>query len=72
MIQKTYQDTHEETLQPIDMDKEKQIEDVVQDKEVFLYKPYNVSSKPSRPKTPEPVSIQEEVNNLEKVLKTLQ
>ena len=36
----------------------------VQDKEVFLYKPYNIS--PSRPKTPEPMFIQDKVDNLDK------
>ena len=72
IIQEAYQDTHKEALQPVDIDKGKQKEGVVQDKEVFLYKPYNTSSKPSRPKIPEPVFIQEEVNNLEKALKTLQ
>ena len=47
----------------MDINKEKQKKGVVQDEEVFLYKPYNVSSKPSRPKIPEPVFIQKEVNN---------
>jgi len=57
MIQEAYQDIHEETLQLIDVNKEKQREGMVQDEEVFLYKPYNVLSKPSRPRTLEPIFI---------------
>ena len=45
---------------------------VVQDKEVFLYKPYNIASKPSTLTTPEPGLVQEEINNLEKTFRTLQ
>ena len=47
------------------VNKGKQKEEVIQDKEVFLYKPYTMSLELSRPTTPEP---KEEVNNLEKVL----
>jgi len=36
------------------VNKEKQKEDRVQDKEVFLYKSYDILSKSSRLKTPEP------------------
>ena len=53
------------------IDKEKQKKGVVQNEEVFLYKPYNISLDSSKPKTPKPIFIQE-VNNLEKALKTLQ
>jgi len=42
----------------------------VQDKEVFLYKPYDVSL--PRPKTQEPTTIQEEIKNLNKYIKYLQ
>jgi len=35
------------------VNKGKQKEDRVQDEEVFLYKSYDISSKSSRPKTPE-------------------
>ena len=38
---------------------------------MFLYKLYAISSEPSRP-TPEPILLKEEVDNLEKALKTLQ
>ena len=48
------------------IDKEKQKE------EVFLYKPYTISSEPRRPTIPKPILLKEQVNNLEKVLKTLQ
>jgi len=53
------------------IDKEKQKKGVVQNEEVFLYKLYNISLDSSKPKTPKPIFIQE-VNNLEKALKTLQ
>jgi len=52
-------------------DKGKQQEDIIQNKEVFLYKLYNITSEHKQPRTSEPVFIQE-VDNLEKVLKTLQ
>jgi len=71
MIQEAYQDIYKEAPQPMDIDKGKQKESVVQDEEVFLYKLYNVSSKPSRPKTSELIFIQEEVDNLENALKML-
>ena len=58
--------------QPMDINKEKQKEDIVQDEEVFLYKLYNISSKESQPKIPELIFIQEKINNLEKTLKILQ
>jgi len=51
------------------IDKEKQKEERIQDKEVFLYKLYNISLKSSQPKTPELVFIQDKVNNLEKHMK---
>ena len=54
------------------IDKKKQKEDVVQDKEVFLHKLYNILSEPSILETLEPIFIQEEVKNLEKALKMLQ
>jgi len=58
--------------QPMDINKGKQKEDIVQDEEVFLYKLYNISSKESQPKIPELIFIQEKINNLEKTLKILQ
>jgi len=51
---------------PVVNNKKKQL---VQDEEVFLYK-NNISS--SRPKTPELMFIQDEVNNLDKYMKYLQ
>ena len=51
------------------IDKGKQKEDVIQDKEIFPYKLYATLSKPT---ISELVFMQEEINNLEKVLKTLQ
>ena len=39
----------------------------IQDKEVFLYKHYEVDS--SKPKTSEPTFIQDEIVNLEKYMK---
>lgn len=54
------------------INKEKQKEDIIQDEEVFIYKPYDISSKPSRSKTSESIFIQEKAKILEKVLKMLQ
>jgi len=50
------------------MDKGKEKKSVIQDEEIFLYKPYTISSKPERPKTPTLVFITNEINNLEMVL----
>ena len=58
--------------QLMNINKGKQKEDIFQEEEVFLYKPYNISSEDDQPKMPEPIFIQEEINNLEKALKTLQ
>jgi len=65
-----YQETYQDTPQPMVVDKEK--EEVIQDKEVFLYKPYTISSEPNRPTIPKSILLKEQVNNLEKVLKILQ
>jgi len=54
------------------MNKRKQKEEVVQNKEIFLYKPHNILTKASILTTSESSLMQEEINNLEKVLKTLQ
>ena len=54
------------------VDKGKQKENKIQDEEIFLYKPYNILSKLSKPKTPKPTFVQDEVNNLEKAIKMLQ
>jgi len=39
---------------------------------VFLYKPYDISSEQEQSKTSKPIFIQKEVDNLEKMLQTLQ
>jgi len=54
------------------IDEEKQKEGVFQDKEVFLCKPYAITLESSKPPTPEPFLLKEEVDNLEKALKTSQ
>ena len=54
------------------VDKRKHKEDRVQDKEVFLYKPYDILLKLNRLKTSEPKFIQDEVNNLEKAIILMQ
>ena len=66
-----YQELYQEALQPMIIDKGKQKEDVVQNKEVFLYKPYDILLESNKSKIPEPTFIQEEAKNLEKVLKIL-
>jgi len=71
MIQDVYQDTYEENPQLMVIDKGKQKEDVVQDEEVFLYKPYDILSEFNKQKTSEYIFIQEEIDNLENALKTL-
>ena len=53
------------------VNKEKQKEDKIQDKEVFLHKLYDISSKSSKLKTLEHTFIQDEVNNLEKYMELL-
>jgi len=37
-----YQETYQDTQQPMIINKEKQKKGIVQDKEVFLYKPYTI------------------------------
>ena len=71
-IQKAYQNKYQELKQPEIVDKGKQKEGRVQDEEVFLYKPYDISSKSSKPKTPKFTFIQDEVNNLDKFMKMVQ
>ena len=63
-IQDIYQELYYNIPQPITTNKKKQ-------KEVFLYKPYNISLKDNTPSTLEPSLMQEEINNLKKALKTL-
>ena len=50
------------------MDKGKEKKSVIQDEEIFLYKPYTISSKPERPKTSTSVFITNKINNLKMVL----
>jgi len=52
-IQDTYKINYLDIKQLMIIDKEKQI----QDEEVFLYKLYDISSKSSQPKIPEPALI---------------
>jgi len=61
-----------ENFQPMDIDKGKQREGIVQDEDMLLYKLYNISSEHNQLKTSSPVFVQEEIANLEKALKTLQ
>jgi len=53
------------------VDKGKQKEDRIQDEEVFLYKPCNISSESSKPKMLKLTFVQDKVNNLEKYMKFL-
>jgi len=53
------------------VDKGKQKEDRVQDKEIFLYKSYDILLESSKPKMPKLIFFQDEVNNLEKYIKFL-
>jgi len=46
-IQEAYQEGSQEIHQPMDIDKGKQKEGVIQDEDILLYKPYNISSKES-------------------------
>jgi len=45
ILYETYWDSYQKPPQPMIIDKEKQKESIVQDKEVFLYKPYNILAK---------------------------
>ena len=65
-IQDTYKIEQLDKEQPMVVNKEKQKKDQVQEKEVFLYKPYNILSKSSKLKTLEPMFIQDKVDNLDK------
>jgi len=68
-IQDVYKNDH---LEPMIIDKKKKKEDRVQDKEVFLYKQYDISSKSSWSKTLKLIFIQDKVNNLEKYMQFIQ
>ena len=68
-IQDVYKNNH---LEPMIIDKRKKKEDRVQDKEVFLYKPYDISLKSSWSKTLKLIFIQDKVNNLEKYMQFIQ
>ena len=54
------------------IDKEKQKEEVIQDKEVLLYKSYAILLESNRPTTSESILLQKEINNLEKALNMVQ
>ena len=54
------------------IEKREQKKGIVQDEEVFLYKPYDILFESSKSKTLDLIFIWEEVDNLEKILKTLQ
>ena len=56
-IQDVYKIEQINEEQLIIVNERKQRKDQVQDKEVFLYKLYDISSKSSKPKTPEPTFI---------------
>ena len=71
-IQDTHQNEYQEVKQLKTSDKEKQQENQVQDKEVLLYKLYKTLSEPSYPKIPEPIFVQDEINNLDKYMKFIQ
>ena len=72
IIQEVYQESYYNTSQSMIINKKKQKEGVVQNKEIFLDKLYVIWAKSSKLKTPELIFIQEEVHNLEKMLKILQ
>jgi len=54
------------------VDKGKQKKEWIQEEEVLLYKPYDILSKSSKPKTLEPTFIQDKINNLKKYMRFLQ
>ena len=56
IIQNTYQDIHYNVPQTMIINRREQKENRIQE-EVFLYKPYNILLKSSRPKTPELTSV---------------
>ena len=71
-LQEVYQEIYQDIPQPMVVNKGKQKEKVVQDEEVFLYKPYAISLELSRPIILKPIFLIEEVDNLERALKILQ
>lgn len=67
---KTLQEIYQDNSQPIIIDKVKQREYVIQDKKVFLYKPYNILlSELSGKLSLDTEMLQAKINNLEKALK---
>jgi len=54
------------------IDKEKQKEGTVQDKEVLLYKSHDILSSSSDTTSPDIQMLQDKINNQKKALKTLQ
>ena len=69
-IHNVYKQEDQGVKQLMIVDKEKQWENQVQDKEVFLYKLYNINL--LRPKTLELTFIQNEIENLDKYMKYIQ
>ena len=68
-IQDVYKANYLYIEQLIIIDKRKQKKEKIQNKEVLLYKPYDISSKLSQLKVSKPTFIQDEINNLEKYIK---
>ena len=60
-IQDAYKQDNQELKKPMVNNKKQ-----VQKEEIFLYKPYDVIL--PKPKTPEPISIQDEIDNLKKYM----
>ena len=71
-IQNIYKQENQKVEQLMIVNKEKQWENQVQDKEVLLYKPYDISSKSSKPNTLELMFIQDKIENLDKYMKYMQ
>ena len=67
-IKNVYKNEQWDIEQLIIVEKEKQKEDQIQE-DVFLYEPYDISSKSSKSKMLEPTFVQDKINNLDKYIK---
>ena len=71
-IQDAYKQEDLRVKQSMIVNKGEQWKDQIQNEEVLLYKPYNILSKSSKAKTPEPTFIQDKIENLDKYIKYMQ
>jgi len=67
---KKIQDTYKQEDIEVKIQEPSKEKQQIQDEKVLLYKPYKVNS--PKPKTPKPIFIQDELDNLDKYMKYMQ